>query len=127
MYRYRYERGTSQEFDPKSSYRSKPLEKLKNIGQLKKIVAIRYLAKRTSIFNGEKTSYFTTLERIRVIGELGSVRYSGVCWGYGGSGPHATYNILKACNVPDGLAKHYAFHFRRKSACGIDWSINFIP
>lgn len=122
-YRYRFERGTSHQIDHGGSdYRAKPLDKLAKLGRLVKVEAIRY----STMQKGSDGLLYPIphKERIRVVGENGTARFSGVCWGYGGSGPHATFALLKACGVPKEDAERYAFNTKRGHSDGVDWSID---
>jgi hypothetical protein len=117
MYRYRYTRAVSmfvaQRF---TKHRHK-------LGTITKVVAKRYKA----TLNGSTGPYTTTYEVLMVYGTKGYARFSGVCWGYGGSGPQATYALLKAIGLPDDEANRYAFNTERRNQVGIDWEISLTP
>jgi hypothetical protein len=117
MYRYRYQRSLSRYvLDRFIKHRGQ-------LGDIKRVVAKRYGAWR----QGTEGQYYTSYEVLMVYGTQGTARFTGCCWGYGGSGPHATLDLLLAIGIAKEVAEQYAFHTPRKQNIGIDWEINLTP
>jgi hypothetical protein len=45
---------------------------------------------------------------VLVRGDRGYARYDGLCWGYGGEGPHGLRRLFEAVGIPEPIAKHIA-------------------
>lgn len=120
MYRYRYEGGRS--LDITGHGNLFPLRKLEKLGKLEKVMGVRYRGWRT----GSSGRYMAEFEVIRVYGEHGMARFTGVCWGYSGSGPQATHALLLVCGLKAEEAERYAFRTERGSRCGVDWEHRFV-
>ena len=103
MYRYRMTSGLSRHVVERfNKHRAK-------LGNILRVEARRFLSWRGK---GE-SAFFTDHEVIMVIGETGTARFSGCCWGYGGEGPRAVCALLKACGLSDVWAEHHAFDVPR--------------
>lgn len=118
---YRYEHNTTQKstkFGPKH---------IKRLGKLKTIEGYRFRSTRSYISEVDNTRRYwsNTHERLRCRGENGQSLISGVCWGYGGSGPHAVKDILTACGISVAVAELVAFESKRGNDTGVDWRITF--
>lgn len=100
--------------------------RLKNISRLKgplHIIGKRYLA---TVKSSDGTRYPTTRERIVVVGNNGTCRFGGVCWGYGGAGPHAAVEVLVACGIDRMKAEKFLFRVGLRlgdEQLGADWHI----
>jgi len=119
---YRHEHGTSNKatkFAPKHIAR---------LGAIRTIEGYRWASRRLYIGEDSERHYWrNTHERLRVRGENGQCLFDGVCWGYGGSGPHALLQMLKDCGVPKEIAEYVAFTAPRNHVPGVDWIISIGP
>lgn len=102
---------------------------LAKLGEIKTIRGYRY--ERWNAKRDEQGrivgSYRTVHEAVLVIGLRGSARFSGVCWGYGGSGPHALRDALVEAGVRNDLASQTAFTATRRDDLGWDWELRAAP
>ena len=104
MYRYRKR-------DGRSSTVLKAFNRCRHkLGTITRIVAHRFAATR-----GTGEGVFTTeFEVITIYGTNGTARFDGVCWGYGGEGPHAVKKLLQAAGVSNDAAEEHAFRSIRQ-------------
>lgn len=114
--RYRFEGSSAQLKD-----------KLRHMDRLGEIRSIKGIRTQTIRDKGTPDSRIVTLEKIVVTGKIGTASFTGVCWGYGGTGPHATLDILKTLGIPDDLATKAAFKSPRNELPGTDWQIVYHP
>src|SRR3982750_1190228 len=49
-------------------------------------------------------AYTTQHEAVLIKGPKGSMRYDGVLWSYGGTGPNGLVQLLKACGLSERTA-----------------------
>jgi hypothetical protein len=94
---------------------------LKHIARLGKVSlarGYRFMSTRFSKWSGQ--AFTTTYECVLVKGENGTARFYST-WGYGGSGPHLTRDILLAAGFSGDIAAQIAFHSPRKDELGVDW------
>ncbi len=59
--------------------------------------------------------------QLLVVGTLGSARFNGCCWGYGGEGPRVVHKILKMSGVDAATADQLAFNGPRPDRDGTHW------
>jgi len=114
--RYRYEGGTTYRMESK-------LHHIQRLGKIHSIKGYRFRSTR----NQNGSQWTTTYERVMIKGEYGSCVFDGVCWGYGGSGPHGLKRLLLACKLPKALAEKIAFEAPRLQITGTDWSVSVEP
>ncbi len=95
------------------------------LGKVRWILATRYTSTQTDRWrkDGEvrKGTVTTWREYLYVYGDKGYVRFKGVCWGYGGSGPCAVHKILTLCGLDDATARRLAFESPRLEEDGMSW------
>lgn len=109
-----------------SSYRlASKLKHLDRLGEIRMIKAVRTESWRKSADSGNR--YRVVLEKIVVEGKIGKASFGGVCWGYGGTGPHETLRLLKTLGIPQKLAEKAAFEGTRNNSPGTDWQIEYHP
>lgn len=64
-------------------------------------------------------------EAVLIRGENGTIRLSGLLWGYGGEGPSGLKTVLTSLGVDESVARQTAYHTPRDySKIGEDWRIN---
>jgi hypothetical protein len=99
--------------------------KCSRIGNILKVTAERYVGHYNS--SDKSHRYPITQEVIRVTGTHGTVRLFGLCWGYGGEGPHALRDLLMFLGLKAGHAGLVAFQMPRRghSELGVDWTLEF--
>jgi hypothetical protein len=124
MYRYRYEGSRSHEVET-----GLRLGKIDKVGKIRLIRGYRYIGTRSYVSNGERHTYTTDFERVMVLGSQGTARFSGCCWGYGGSGPHALRALLMKCGISKEMAEDVAFRAPRNAnnhapGLQVDWEID---
>ena len=104
-YRYRYLRGLSMLVKERAE------KHLSKIGCVLSIRGYRYRGK------------YGLNEAVMVVGEKGTARFSGTCWGYGGSGPHAVRDLLMLLGMSQEWAEIIAFKSYRWDDKGTDWEL----
>ncbi len=68
--------------------------------------------------------YNTSHEAVLVVGEHGSARFHGVCWGYSGQGPRTLAKLLELCGMSQRHAAMVANSPRREHRdLGDDWRL----
>lgn len=72
------------------------------LGKLSYVKGYRYRGRYQAIHEG-----------VLIKGENGTIRLSGLCWGYGGEGPHGLKTVLMALGVAEPIAHTTAFHTAR--------------
>lgn len=77
----------------------------KHIGRLGKVAYIRGYRYRNLLG--------IIREAVLIRGENGTIRLSGMCWGYTGEGPHGLRDVLTSLGVPTVQAEQVAFHSPR--------------
>jgi hypothetical protein len=120
MYRYRCEHHTT-EFARKNFHR------VSKLGKIQRVKGYRFTSARKNN-SGQPVQY----EYVLVVGEHGSCRFSGLCWGYFGEGPRGLCALLNMLNLGsnDGLPSHsmsaeIAYHAYRGNHDGTDWELKF--
>lgn len=99
---------------------------LAKIGAIKSITGVRWSAWINVTVDGVETKRRSNgSEAILIRGENGTARFTGVCWGYGGEGPHTLRDILLHAGVPQAMADAIAFKSTRFDRDGWDWRIDF--
>lgn len=88
------------------------------LGKISKIKGYRFHSKRGDVY--------TSWECVLLVGENGSARLNGVCWGYHGEGPRTLHGILVQCGLSNEKAKELAFSSERRSEDGVDWEVRNI-
>lgn len=98
----------------------------KHLGRLGSVTEIRGY-RYTTIRSAKDPSmpFQGQYEAMMVVGPKGSMRFSGVSWGYSGYGPRAAIQILMACGLTEAAAMAVAFGTERKSDDGVDFTIKF--
>jgi hypothetical protein len=94
------------------------------LGKIIKIEGVRFISRRSSACRGYPTPLTTNHEAVRIHGENGYVRLSGVCWSYPGNGPHALVQVLEICGLPRADAEKIAFKSNRNDKPMVDWEYN---
>lgn len=56
-------------------------------------------------------------------GRLGSLRFNGFCYGYGGTGPRGLRDALVRLGVPQLTANAVSFNIHQRNTVGIDWRL----
>jgi hypothetical protein len=107
MYRYRYQRGLSCLVGERAA------KHLPKLGQILSIRGYRYQGR------------YGLNEAVMVKGTNGSARFTGTCWGYGGSGPHAVRDLLMILGISKDWAEIIAFKSFRWDDTGTDWKVEF--
>lgn len=85
-------------------------ERIARIGKIKYVKGYRYFGR-----------YSTTHEAVLLVGEFGTIRFGGFCWGYSGEGPRGLFDLLIRVGVPAEKANELAFKTPRKHVVGEDW------
>lgn len=83
------------------------------LGAIKRVRAYRITTERDGLL--------TWREQLLVVGERGSARFNGCCWGYGGDGPRAVHKILTLCGLDKDTAWRLAFNTTRLDKDGVSW------
>jgi hypothetical protein len=110
VYRYRCEKGTTR------AARAM-FHKCAKLGAISEVRGVRYYARHIG----------ATQERVFVVGPYGTARFDGLCWGYGGEGPHGLRDLLMFLGLGRDVAEAVAFRAPRLSECGVDWRVSFRP
>ena len=110
MYRYRCEAHTTQ--GARNNFH--------RVGKLGKIKKVRGYRIRTA---RKPDGFLISREYVLVVGENGTCRFSGLCWGYGGNGPNGLCELLKRLGVGDDKSKDIAYSTKRGDDVGTDWEI----
>jgi hypothetical protein len=101
----------------------KKLGILVKLGRLLTVKGYRFKPTRTSPRDGVKWS--NIYDYVMVTGENGTARFSGCQWGYGGSGPHLTRDLLMQCGLPKVEADAIAFKSTNLyPVLGTDWIVD---
>jgi len=103
-YRYRW--------DGASSGARKRFERLvKRLGHIKYVRGYRWQGR------------WGKREGVLLVGENGSARFQGVCWGYSGEGPRTLINLLIELGVSLELANAIGYEAKRGDDVGDDWRL----
>ncbi|MGH7174935.1 MAG: hypothetical protein ACREGR_01080, partial [Minisyncoccia bacterium] len=117
-YRYQYDGHTSNGVLPAAR------RVFHKLGQIKRIEAKRY---NPYLKSSDGRYRVTGREAIRIIGNNGTALFSGVSWGYAGSGPRAAEALLLMAGVPRSVTDHLVYKRPRTDETGIDWYVTFGP
>ena len=104
MYRYR----TTNDY---TSTSEKAIKHLPKLGFITEIRGYRYIDKHR-----------VAEEAVLVKGENGTARFSGLTWGYGGTGPHGLIKLLIAVGLSEQDARSISL-LPRSSKIGTDWKL----
>jgi hypothetical protein len=63
--------------------------------------------------------------RVSIIGNLGRMVLTGLCWGYGGEGPRGLKHILTQLGVPETEMVKIVFENKDKQGKGEKWRYTF--
>lgn len=119
MIRYRCESATSHRAE-------KHFHHVHRLGRIISIEGLRFRSTRSWVNDEGVRVYWTnTHERVKVRGVNGYANFSGICWGYGGTGPHTLVKLLKECGLSQVDAEQIAFRSQRRNECGVDWQVYF--
>lgn len=119
---YRYEHGST---DKTLKYCFRHIARLVGIHTIE---GYRFASRRSfKGEDGERNYWRNTHERVRITANNGQCLLDGVCWGYGGTGPHALLQMLEKCGVPKNIAEYVAFESPRNNKAGVDWKISIGP
>ncbi len=68
-------------------------------------------------------------EAVLVKGQNGSVRISGILWGFNGAHSRPTVTLLEKLGIHKERAEHIVFSFSSRDYphLGVDWHIGFLP
>ncbi len=113
MYRYRCEHHTTQ-------LARKNFHRVNRLGRIQRIKGYRFTSCRKNNSNMP-----VTYEYVLVVGEHGSCRFSGLCWGYAGEGPSGLAALLNHLNMGQNISANVAYHSYRGDKDGTDWEIKF--
>ncbi len=99
-------------------------KRLHHIGQIGEVLSARGYRFETT--RGVKPHQWrNTYERVMVYGRFGSCRFDAL-WGYGGSGPQLTVDILIHTGLDRLVAEFVAFETpRRAKDMGNDWTLEY--
>ncbi|RDJ35707.1 MAG: hypothetical protein DWQ19_12890 [Crenarchaeota archaeon] len=111
MYRYRNEHHTTQGA-------IKNFHRINKLGRILRVKGYRFTSAR------KNTGYVPVQhECVLVVGENGTARFSGLCWGYGGEGPRGLAALMRYIGAP-GFAQLVS-QSPRLDRDGTDWEITF--
>ena len=113
MYRYRCEHHTTQ-------FARKNFHRVSRLGKILRIKGYRFTSCRKNNSNQPVQH-----EYVLVVGEHGSCRFSGLCWGYGGEGPSGLAALLNHLGMGQNYSANIAYKSYRGDNDGTDWEIKF--
>lgn len=85
------------------------------------ISAYKHLSKLGKVLYVKGYRYNNYKEKVIVVGDKGSARFDGLCWGYKGEGTRGLVQLLTKLGVSTELAEHIAFNTPRLNENGVDW------
>jgi hypothetical protein len=112
MYRYRCEGHTTR-------VARNNFHRVSKLGVIQRVKGYRFTSVR------KENGFPISREYVLVVGENGSCRFSGLCWGYGGEGPSGLCELLKLLGTGDKLSEFVAYHAHRGQVDGTDWELKF--
>ncbi len=98
----------------------KRFHNLAKVGRILKVEAVRYTA-NCKMPSG--TYAPITIEAYRFTGTKGTARFTGLCHGYGGEGPHGLRDLLQFAGLKQAHADLVAFQTTRFTDGGTDWTL----
>lgn len=100
-------------------------ERLHRLGRVHEVKAYRLTTTQTDRWqeSGKRasSSVRTDREYILIKGEYGTMRLTGLCWGYSGEGPRGLHRLLMLCGMDDAAAQRWAFKTERLDDDGLAW------
>lgn len=111
MYRYRNEQHTTR-------HARQNFHRVSRLGRILRVKGYRFTSARKNT-----GGIPVQREYVLVVGENGSCRFSGLCWGYSGEGPRGLADLITHLGAP-GVAYGVSRSFRGDQD-GTDWELKF--
>ena len=113
MYRYRNEYHTTRGA-------SKNFFRINRLGRILRVKGYRFTSSRRY-----DQGYSVRREYVLVVGEKGTARFSGLCWGFSGEGPRGLTDLLINVGAPGWIAENLPRWIHRGNEDGTDWELKF--